>query len=222
MYCPLQGSAKKRYVSKKVLTLTKRRLEDNSITFCTGSLKSNWSCSFLCVPLGLHPQSFTEAGLISTATFRALGNERWDSPWLWCRYPVAGPWKVHIPYTYIHIDELCMYIWREGETNYIYSTSMICTDYMTEHYKQFCNIAKRGVGIKQLLQLLRLNHLLRTFQCIPKNLLAKLCCFWRSFSSASRWRSGAMNICVAVSMKWQTPCYSKDDKLQLQLGIDQN
>lgn len=33
---------------------------------------------------------------------------------------------------------------------------MTCTDYMTEHYKQFCNIAKRGVGINQLLQLLRL------------------------------------------------------------------
>ena len=140
--------------------------------------------------------------------------------------PVSCSWALKSAYTvYIYTYRWIMHVYMERGRDkllYIYSTSMICTEYMTEHYKQFCNIAKRGVGIKQLLQLLRLNHLLRTFQCIPKNLLAKLCCFWRSFSSASRWRSGAMNICVAVSMKWQTPCYSKDDKLQLQLGIDQN
>lgn len=45
MYCPLQGSAKKQHVSKKVPqnlpTHPDKTLDDNSIAFCTSSLKSN-------------------------------------------------------------------------------------------------------------------------------------------------------------------------------------
>ena len=115
---------------------------------------------------------------------------------------------------YIHIDILCMHIWREGETNYIFSTSMTCTDYMTEHYNSQARCWYQSAVATSKTKIIYSEPFSASRKICQPNSVA---IGGASVRPPDEGR-GPMNICVAVSMKWQTPCYSKDDQLQPQLG----